>query len=285
MYYPRLRLRLADVYKYALYNITATAALDGRHGCFAERNPLLVETCPVYIKSFPGESQPAGFYDLVPDKFWERSFMNAPLNTRAWVMQERFLSPRILHCGRDQLIWQCSEMFASETYPNGYLNDGWVSGYRDKVEIRTPNLDGVDKPLKVWKQLLYYYNKCNLTQQQDKLIAISGLAKAIQPLIGGDYFAGLWGQSLPNQLLWSVSRNPTVNFIPRRPDKYCAPTWSWASVIADILPAGPGTDSLAKDPEESSMIQILECQVNPVTDNVFGQLSGGHLTINGWLRS
>lgn len=33
------------------------------------------------------------------------------------------------------------------------------------------------------------------------------------------------------------------------------------------------------------MIQILECQVNPVTNNVFGQLSGGHLTINGWLRS
>ncbi len=30
-----------------------------------------------------------------------------PLNTRGWTLQERILSPRKLHCGAEQLFWQC----------------------------------------------------------------------------------------------------------------------------------------------------------------------------------
>ncbi|KAF1938046.1 hypothetical protein EJ02DRAFT_469220 [Clathrospora elynae] len=41
------------------------------------------------------------------------------INKRAWVTQERLLAPRILHFGRSQLLWECLEYDASESYPHG----------------------------------------------------------------------------------------------------------------------------------------------------------------------
>jgi len=45
----------------------------------------------------------------------------APLNTRGWVVQERALSPRTLHFGRDQIFWECGELRASEVFPLGHI--------------------------------------------------------------------------------------------------------------------------------------------------------------------
>jgi Heterokaryon incompatibility protein (HET) len=37
-----------------------------------------------------------------------------PLNSRAWTLQERILSPRILHYGTDQMYWECRECLLAE---------------------------------------------------------------------------------------------------------------------------------------------------------------------------
>lgn len=43
---------------------------------------------------------------------------SAPLNQRAWVFQERFLSHRNLMFGRNCLFWECDSNRASETFPD-----------------------------------------------------------------------------------------------------------------------------------------------------------------------
>lgn len=43
----------------------------------------------------------------------------APVNIRAWVVQERLLAPRVLHFGQTQVIWECRELSACELYPHG----------------------------------------------------------------------------------------------------------------------------------------------------------------------
>ncbi|KAF2677103.1 hypothetical protein K458DRAFT_165705 [Lentithecium fluviatile CBS 122367] len=40
-------------------------------------------------------------------------------DTRAWALQERFLSPRHLHLGEQQMYWECNALKASETFPRG----------------------------------------------------------------------------------------------------------------------------------------------------------------------
>jgi hypothetical protein len=98
------------VYKNAVCNIAATAAPDGRFGCFFERDPSLILPCRVQSKSFPNQGSDSELFELVPNAIWAHNVDDAPLNSRSWVMQERFLSPRIIHCGKNQLFWECREL-------------------------------------------------------------------------------------------------------------------------------------------------------------------------------
>ncbi|KAF2868701.1 hypothetical protein BDV95DRAFT_119900 [Massariosphaeria phaeospora] len=41
------------------------------------------------------------------------------LDTRAWSLQERLLSRRLLHLGDEQMYWECNSLKASETFPRG----------------------------------------------------------------------------------------------------------------------------------------------------------------------
>lgn len=41
---------------------------------------------------------------------------------RGWVMQERLLSPRTLYF-TDQVMWECTELIANETFPGGVPED------------------------------------------------------------------------------------------------------------------------------------------------------------------
>jgi hypothetical protein len=101
---------MGDFYKNAVCNIAATAAPNGRLGCFFERDPELVIPCRVQSKSFPKQSSDSELFELVLSAIWGHNVDDAPLNSRPWVMQERFLSPRIIRCGRNQLFWECHEL-------------------------------------------------------------------------------------------------------------------------------------------------------------------------------
>lgn len=93
---------MGEVYANGICNIAATAAPDGRLGCFLDRNPLLAQKYRVRI----GKET----VDLIDQMCWYNNITDAPLNKRAWVLQEELLSPRILHWGKQQLFWRCTEL-------------------------------------------------------------------------------------------------------------------------------------------------------------------------------
>jgi hypothetical protein len=102
---------MGEVYKYSYCNIAATAAGDGRSGCFLKTNPLLARACRIKVTdTCPRASLPVRTYKLVDPELWSASLLEAPLNEGTWVVQERFLVPRILHFGKDQLFWECLEL-------------------------------------------------------------------------------------------------------------------------------------------------------------------------------
>jgi hypothetical protein len=78
----------------------------------------------------------------------------------------------------------------------------------------------------VWIMTIRSYTRCQLTKERDKLVAVSAIAREIQPIIQDEYIAGLWRQSLPFQLLWFAHHPPAGDRTPTRSKYYCAPSWS-----------------------------------------------------------
>jgi hypothetical protein len=96
---------MGDVYKHAYCNIAATGFPDGQKGLYVKRDPQLLQLLEFRIPSGPRKNRdiPSGSYYCI-DSVWENEVIDAPLNKRAWVFQERYLSPRILHFGARQLF-------------------------------------------------------------------------------------------------------------------------------------------------------------------------------------
>jgi hypothetical protein len=66
----------------------------------------------------------------------------APLNQRAWVVQERLLAPRVVHFTDRQLYWLCAQLTASESLPrlgpNQALKNGLFHGLTTKTDTADP---------------------------------------------------------------------------------------------------------------------------------------------------
>ncbi|GKT40318.1 uncharacterized protein ColSpa_00499 [Colletotrichum spaethianum] len=97
--------QMIQVYSNAFINITATHAPDGQHGCFVERDPAT--TGPVTVRLEWGPN-PGTYYMINPEDF-QHNVERAPLHKRAWVVQERIMAQRSIHCCKSQLFWECSE--------------------------------------------------------------------------------------------------------------------------------------------------------------------------------
>lgn len=108
---------MGDIYENALCNIAATGSSNSDEGCFRDRDNLLVRRC---IITSNWERLQGKTYNIVDLNFWRGNMMDAPLNRRAWVVQERLLARRLLHFGRTQLLWECHELDACETFPEAF---------------------------------------------------------------------------------------------------------------------------------------------------------------------
>jgi hypothetical protein len=252
---------MSDVYGGATINIAASGAVDGSEGCFFDRHTSW--RCQIRAM-FKGKDF---LFDCIPSRY-HYSLKDAPLATRGWVTQERFLSRRTLHFTRNEIFWECHEKVASETFPERVPLWGAANG-KELSLPKTPMTHAV------WFNLAQEYSHCKLTFASDKLVAISGLARMFQAEVKDDYLAGLWKKDLKSQLLWEAVKPD------ERPLPPTAPSWSWASL------RGPVTLKFFKRPalntEQPSHLDIKLEQVNVIPfspSNPFGEVSGGSLRIS-----
>ncbi|KAF2122587.1 heterokaryon incompatibility protein-domain-containing protein [Lophiotrema nucula] len=145
------------------------------------------------------------------------------LSRRGWVLQERFCSRRILHCTTTQLFWEDEQGIKGEA---GSLANSWDSLNKFGYEVKNiPRLTSPSLSIKDWYTIIEKYSTCDLTVPTDKLPAISGIARLMQPRIqGGQYFSGIWMRDIHRGLLW-CSASPSDL---RAPAFNRAATWSWA---------------------------------------------------------
>ena len=88
---------MSQVYSNGVVNICAVASRNSTEGIFYTRNTVCSR--PVHMQvSFEGAVQKRTFCDA---DLWLEGVDEAPLNRRAWVMQERLLSKRNLCFGTE----------------------------------------------------------------------------------------------------------------------------------------------------------------------------------------
>ncbi|KAF5625337.1 uncharacterized protein FTJAE_10056 [Fusarium tjaetaba] len=155
-----------------------------------------------------------------------RDICEAPVNRRAWVLQERYLSRRLLYLSSDQLYWECSKGIGSEVCPTTFH----LSGERESIVYLTG-----DRKVSSWNSTLTEYTKSDLTFESDRLVAIAGLAKLIASRTGGTYLAGIWLESWMNGLLWKPGkkRSRSLN-LKAKELTMVPPSWSWLAFPGSV---------------------------------------------------
>ncbi|KAL5590116.1 hypothetical protein FOVSG1_011983 [Fusarium oxysporum f. sp. vasinfectum] len=172
------------------------------------------------------------------NELWDDDIENAPLQSRGWVFQERFLSPRILHFAERQIAWECGEISALEMFPKrvppGLLKASRKDVIDNLLSAKAITNENLIDFRRTWDDTVHKYTKTDLTFSNDKLIAFAGLAKAIEGLRNDTYLAGLWKSAFIYQLAWTRTRYDAVQQ-PLELSSGRAPSWSWLSVDGEIL--------------------------------------------------
>ncbi|KAF2467682.1 HET-domain-containing protein, partial [Lindgomyces ingoldianus] len=184
--------KMASTYSNSFLTIAASKARDGNEGCYS--------TCPPELCK------------------------NLPLLQRGWVLQERLLSPRVVHFGPRELYWECAQRNLCECSELSLilnLHGGGVGTKDLKRELSRSGLTLKDQ----WYSIVTEYSKLHLTFEKDIFPALQGLAVSTQRHTLFAYHAGLWEDTLISDLMWIPKRQG------RRPRTWRAPTWSWASVV------------------------------------------------------
>tara|TARA_R110002003_G_scaffold48_7_gene4001 strand:+ start:3937 stop:5616 length:1680 start_codon:yes stop_codon:yes gene_type:complete len=275
--------KMASVYGGAWLTIAAAWGSSMHDGLFTIRPHDSTDHIDIGLESLEDDSC-KGTLRLVPKHDLPVDSMEEPLYTRAWALQERVLSKRVLICNRDQFVWECQGHCFAE------------SGFRLK-SIGAMRLDQVflDKLgsesmafRNTWQCIVTDYCHKALTNPFDKLPAIGGLARKFHALRPDDtYLAGLWKNSLFDDLLW-VHRAidwydnqgrylmvaPTSLQKRNKPQGYRAPSWSWASIDGDVRWKFSHNNGTGK-----CHAQLLDYSLAPRGSDTFGQLRGGYITL------
>ncbi|QDS73173.1 hypothetical protein FKW77_002277 [Venturia effusa] len=132
---------------------------------------------------------------------------------------------------------------------------------------------GFDK----WAHIVERYTRLDLSKVSDRLVAISGVAKAIKNQTQDEYFAGHWKSSFLHSLLWAAWQDPRGGSkVPGLqhllPD--CKPTAS------EEDPLFPGYHDMLCSIESVSIESI-----GNDADNILGIIAGGQLTLRSPLIS
>ena len=109
-------VQMHHVYGNAYVTLAADDSRDSSQGLFRGRLPSLAT--PTIVVTAWKEALAKRFI-VIHRRFWSESVAESPLNRRAWVLQERYLSPRIIHFGETQILWECKSRDCCETFPDG----------------------------------------------------------------------------------------------------------------------------------------------------------------------
>jgi hypothetical protein len=233
---------MSEVYRGAYCTIAAVSAFDSMTSLFTKTNPLAELDCiikdPIPILG--------GKIIVTLDLKTPLELMQAPLYTRAWVLQERLLSPRILEFTNRGIRWYCPENMADNNLPHSsnniiaqidqykqkehaigyYIASHWkellsISAYELGSDIRSIGIIA-------WMKILRSYHSMKLTRESDRPHAIKGLITLVEQRTGLSFIEGVCKDAFPYSILWVKDNAPDRDTEFRERAILSSPSWSCA---------------------------------------------------------
>ena len=261
---------MCDVYQHATLTIAAAHASSGDIGCFTQRDGLVHFPFSIDLPH-DTESRRILFASYGGSTLNHRS----ALYSRAWVLQEQLLSPRMLVFDGPYIHWECLEMHGSEGMPTSGLSRLELShkrvrsGIMDTAEyfnhIGATEDDYKDRYTQsrnkhhYWCRIVMDFTFRGMTKPADRLVAIAGVASALGRRTKSEYLAGLWSEHFAAGLLRGIShieRFPSDIYGPdgfeaennalKWEKQNLAPSWSWAAVTAPVTFSTSATASASR---------------------------------------
>jgi len=218
--------RMGDYYSNAAVTIAATDAKDAYAGFYHSRESWQDLVKPMLCRMFiDGKGVIARITNRPTYDPSDRA--SGTLHTRAWVFQERHLSPRMLNFGSQKMFFECasSEQHESLHYPCAQfiLPRSQLMSKECPISSEEELAQCTDD----YYSMVWQYCRCSLTKVEDRLPAFSAIARRYQERTGGEYVAGIWMQSIARALAWARDKPKAV--VEDHSRGQAAPSWSWAA--------------------------------------------------------
>ena len=271
---------MAQTFRQSIVTIAGPAAGDTDAGFLRKRPAPIVGPCELELRNDTDEFLGTATVRLVEyqDSPLPGPEKDSPLATRAWVLQERLLSRRILYFGSGKMYWECQsvEWYENLLYP-------WVEIALPKVSKRVLSVPLDDYNLRaLWYLIVCTYTDCRLTDEIDKLPALSGLAYQVQKMNNDVYLAGLWKEDLVTGLTWHTPNQSIHKPKSLKRAEQKAPSWSWAASDDRVLFL-----NMFSKPKEKLRIdlEVIDIQTKAVGYDPYGQVTFGRLKVEGKLKA
>ncbi|KAF8852312.1 HET-domain-containing protein [Acephala macrosclerotiorum] len=267
--------KMGDVYRYAYLTIVILDSTDCHQRILSPRKTSPAKDIVVEELKSP----------VLGDK--QAVFKQSPLCHRAWALQERLLSPRVLFYSKGEIFWECLACTVREGSPRvkTYRPSEYSYTSYECPDVKNclilPRGESPSMPLSppsYWHIIVVEYTRCYLTKPTDKLPALSGLASIFQANTGYSYIAGLWQEDLRDGLLWYVDQNQRQ--FRHKKSVYPGPSWSWVSTCFPVLYVtvigSRSSPSLVRHQD----IKFVGCDITPKdANNPMGEVVHASLTV------
>ncbi|KAF1811351.1 HET-domain-containing protein [Eremomyces bilateralis CBS 781.70] len=244
--------QMRKIFNNAYLTIVAASA-SSSHGGFLHRDNG--PTCTISIEQSDVDAPDPAHYSYSlrhrPGVKWWGSDKMAGISggrwiKRAWTFQEERLAKRVLIFGESKFFFDCREFERVEDTDYLHLRPDWsetlygvpeselmqsmisqVSGFSaGSASNRQRQQPGI---FDHWQTLCNHYSRRQLTFEDDKLPALSGMASTLGLKVKSEYLAGLWKDHLYHDLFWQTKGTAT------KVGQYRAPSWSWAALKAEEI--------------------------------------------------
>ncbi|UPK92356.1 hypothetical protein LCI18_003291 [Fusarium solani-melongenae] len=247
-------------YQNAVCTIAATGAYDSDDGFLTERPGELYHVPPVLLARYNNPEQPAQeIYADPSSPLWQANVTNTPLYDRGWTLQERSLSNRIIHFGRDAVFWECVELQASEGFPKGVpQNNPDTSDNRSHQQLLRSKDTSREQALgEYWFQLVREYSSMDFTYFHDRLVAIQGVADRTRLFFPDTYVCG----HFVSQFILSLAWHGTGSICTEIERSKMGPSWSWAS--SKMSRVGFAHLNNPRFKGEAKLVSVKDCLSSP----------------------
>ncbi|KAL7620947.1 hypothetical protein AAE478_008258 [Parahypoxylon ruwenzoriense] len=232
--------KMAEIYRQAYFVLAATRSTSDQEGFLGLRaRPDRVE--------LTARNGTHLILELLPPSLLQETHNThpidiEPLSRRAWCLQERYLSRRILHYGSRQMYWECGQIRAAEDGDFNPVVGDQLWRIQRSAAVATTVFNGIDEEegegegegefnYAGWYKMVEDYTSRDITKDSDRLPALLGLDRALGAQTGDRNLIGLWFKGLLEGLTW---RAASPNHTLARPPNYPAPSWSWVAVKGPV---------------------------------------------------